>query len=182
MIHLHLVTLNIITCSDRGLSSDKTSGGGFEQYDIRLTGGRRTDEDKTFSVKLIRSICLSQSERHNVSASLIFPQCTSQCCKGEKISIIGVGFSHRWRGVRLDGLPAFRAATHSNARSPVLSTSATPNNHYLPPISVPLRVSTAVNIIREVSASAPHSGKSNLPPPIPGALLLIQTGGTGRKY
>lgn len=65
-------------------------------------------------MKLIRSICLSQSERHNVSASLIFPRCTSQCCERGEISIIRVGFSRRWRGVRLDSLPAFRAATHSN--------------------------------------------------------------------
>lgn len=111
-----------------------------------------------------------------------------------KISIIRVSSCWRWRvgwgGLRLDSLPVFSTATHSKSAAtpphiPTLSPQPPLRQTIIifPPISVPLHVSTAANIIREVSASAPHSGKSNLPR-FPSAELRcsFKQGQQGKKH
>lgn len=117
-----------------------------------------------------------------------------------KISIIRVsscwrwrgdwGSGRRWGGLRLDSLPVFSTATHSKSTAtpphippPSPQPPLRQTIIIFPPISVPLHVSTAANIIREVSASAPHSGKSNMPR-FPSAELRcsFKQGQQGKKH
>lgn len=142
---------------------------------------------------------VSAARAHSAKKSHI-PTMHQPTLRWRKISIIRVsscwrwrgdwGAGRRWGGLRLDSLPVFSTATHSkSAATPPHIPPPSPQPLLrqtiiiFPPISVPLHVSTAANIIREVSASAPHSGKSNLPR-FPSAELRssFKQGQQGKKH
>lgn len=192
IIRCHSVRTNWINCSGHGLSNYKTSGVSSWQRD-RQTNGKT---DITFSVKLIRCVCLSQPISHSVGTAACLPehiQPWSLCIPvmqqpiwwGEKHRSLQLGFLVIGRGT-IWQVASSRIATHSIAL-PILSTSATPNNHYLPHLCcAPCEHHTEHH--HRSQRSTPSSGKSNLLlPPVPGALRLIQTPdswlrGTGEKY
>lgn len=138
IIHCHSVRTNWINCSGQGLSNYKTSGVSSWQRD-RQTNGKT---DITFSVKLIRCVCLSQPISHSVGTATCLPkhiQSQSLCIPvmqqpiwwGERHRSLLLGFLVIGGGT-IWQVASSRIATHSIAL-PILSTSATPNNHYLPP-------------------------------------------------